>query len=1097
MSNTQSAHTRLTLALSLGLIVLSGIATAQRTTGDILGTVTDNSGAVVPGASVMVENLGTHEKRTAQTTGSGDYVVNLLNPGVYSIVITAPSFKSFSVPSLNLAAGDRARVDAQLAVGQTSETIKVEATVSALQTDSSVLSNTINEKATQDLPLNGRNFIQLVQLQPGANEGPPDSLTNGTKLDDRRQTAATSVNGQSDVLNNQMIDGADNNERLIGTIAVRPSVESIAEMLVQTNTYTAESGRTGGGVVNVITKSGTNQFHGSLFEFFRNDVFDANTYEFGSAQPKSELRQNQFGGSLGGPIRHDKTFFFGDYEGFRLVQGLPTQIATVPTQYERQNPGDFSDVGGPVIPASQIDPVGLDYFKMYPAPNLGSNEFAATPREIQNSTDFDGRVDHQFTEKDKVFVRFIYNNVYTNTPGAFPVVSVAGVTLDPSFIGSGLGWARDIDYNGLLDYLHVFNPNLLVEFKGGYTRADNESYPNTDGLNPNQKFGQPNVNTSISDSTGLAPIVVAGAANADLGQTLFQPLKDQDNTFQYLGSVVYTRGTHNIKFGAGLIRRQMTSFQSSYPEGLFVFLDFASLLEGQYVTNSERSLQLSPPHLRVWEPGVYFQDDWRVNRRLTLNLGLRYDTFTPFTEVHNQISTFDPTTGALLIAGQNGVSSTAGIGTDHRGVAPRVGFAATLGQGFVVRGGYGISFFPMNTTSNANMKDPPFVSTFSSCGVAVFLPVTCPGLTTFAQGFPAIVPTTLNTPGVSIPDAVDPHFRTSYIHQFNVTLQKEWAGNVLTASYVGLVGHDLAQLLPDLNAPPPNICGSAGSSCTNPNTLRPYYSVDPNLGLVGFFQTHGRSSYNALQVSADRRLSHGLTLNANYSWAHNLGNATGLSEENAGGYGIVPSKVNTLDYGNSPLDQRQRFAATANYELPFGKNGSGLKSALARGWQLNLIGVWATGVPFTVLNAVSESNAVSSEGDRPDVVASAHLSNASPNAFFNPAAFATEAPGTLGNEGINALHGPNYRHVDASFFKVFSLTERVHLDLRLECFNLTNTPNFGAPNASLPGGPVDTPQITLANIGSPTANPTHFGQITSMTTAYTPRELQIALKLRF
>ena len=1083
--------------LMLSVIISSAIMMAQRNTGDILGTVTDTSGAVVPGAAVTIENLGTHEKRTAQTSTSGEYVVNLLNPGVYSITVTAPAFKSFNVPALNLAAGDRARVDAGLVVGQITEIVEVQASTSALQTDSSVLSNTINQKATQDLPLNGRNFIQLVQLQPGVNEGPPDSLTNGSKLDDRRQTAAISVNGQSDVLNNQMIDGADNNERLIGTIAVRPSVEAIAEMLVQTNTYSAESGRTGGGVVNVITKSGTNDFRGSLFEFFRNDVFNANQFGFGQSLPKPELRQNQFGGSLGGPIVRNKTFFFGNYEGYRLVRGLATQISTVPTLYQRQHPGDFSDVGGSVTPASQIDPVGLDYFKMYPAPNFGTNQFAATPTEVQFSHDYDARVDHQFNANNRIFGRFIYNNVYTNTPGSFPEVTVGGVTLNPSFIGSGLGFAKDVDYNGLLNYVHIFNPNLLLELKAGYTRADNQSYPNTVGLSPNEKFGQPNVNTSISDSTGLAPIVVVSGAN--LGQTLFQPLKDQDNTFQYLGTVGYTRGTHNIKVGAGLTRRQMTSFQSSFPEGLWIFLDYASLVTGQYV-NTQRALQLTPPHLRVWEPSFFVQDDWHVNRKLTLNLGLRYDLFTPFTEVQNQISTFDPKTGKLLIAGKDGVSNTAGIHTDYRGLAPRVGFAATLGRGLVVRGGYGISFFPMNTTSNANLKNPPFVATVSSCGVIFFLPVKCPGLKTFADGFPAIVPTTLNTPGVSIPDAVDPDFRTSYLQQFNVTVQKDWKGNVATLSYVGLVGHDLAQLFPDLNAPPPNVCGSPGSPCTNPNTLRPYYSANPNLGLVGFFQTHGKSSYNALQASIDRRLKNGLTLNANYAWAHNLDNATGLSEENAGGYGIVPSQVGTLDYGNSPLDVRHRLAATVNYALPFGKTGSGASAILTKGWQLNLVGAWSTGVPFTVVNAndTTNTNPGANNADRPNVIGDTNLPNKSTSSFFNPGAFAQQAPGTLGNEGRNALHGPSFRHLDASLFKTFSLTERVLLDLRMECFNLTNTPNFGAPNASLPAGTApNVPPITLANIGSSTANPSHFGQITSMSTGYKPREFQIALKLHF
>ena len=292
---------RVLVAFTLLFMFSQAPAPAQETTGDILGTVVDDTGAIVPDATVTVVSLQTHETHVVKSSGGGDFVVNLLNPGAYSVLATANGFKSFSVPSITLAAGDRTRVNVTLSIGSTTETVTVEAVASELHTDSSVLSHTIDEKQTQDLPLNGRNFVQLVQLAPGVNEGPPDSLTNGSKLDDRRQSASISVNGQSDILNNEMIDGADNNERLIGTVAVRPSLEAISEISVQTNTYTAEVGRTGGGIVNIITKSGSNQFHGSAFEFFRNDIFDTSTFNFGAKLPKNELRQNQFGASIGGP----------------------------------------------------------------------------------------------------------------------------------------------------------------------------------------------------------------------------------------------------------------------------------------------------------------------------------------------------------------------------------------------------------------------------------------------------------------------------------------------------------------------------------------------------------------------------------------------------------------------------------------------------------------------------------------------------------------------------------------------------------------------------------------------------------------------------
>jgi hypothetical protein len=886
------------IASTLIFFVAIGTAIAQQTTGDILGTVTDSSGAIVPKAAITVENVATHEIRKAVTSDGGDYVVNLLNPGTYNVSAAAPGFQRFIVSSVILAAGDRTRVNAQMAVGQATETITVQAQGSALKTDSSVLSTTVSEQSVHDLPLNGRNYVQLVQLVPGANEGPPDSAVGGTHFDDRRQSASVSMNGQSELFNNEMMDGADNNERLIGSLAVRPSVEAVAELSVQSNTYTAESGRTGGAIINVITKSGTDQFHGTVFEYFRNDILDANTFNFGKILPKAEVRLNQYGASLGGPIKKDKTFFFGDYEGYRSIAGTNPSVNLVPTLYEEKHPGDFSDIGGAVLTAAQIDPVGLDYFSMYPAPNQGTNQFVAAYNKVQYSTDIDARVDHSFNASNTMYSRFAYNKVYANSPGALPNVTVAGITLDPS---GGASSAKDLDFNELINYIHIFNSNLLVELKASYTHSDNETIPESEGLNPNQAFGQPNINSVIGDASGLASISVTQGTG--LGQETFQILEDKDNTFQYLGAVTYTRGAHNFKVGATIIRRELTSVQSHFPEGSWVFPTYQSLLQGQY-SNTQRSLELDFPHLRTWEPSFYIQDDWHVARELTLNLGVRYDLYTPFTEIENRISTWDPVSGSLWVAGQNGVSNTAGIKTDYHGVAPRIGFAYSPQPGFVIRGGFGIGYIPMNNTSAANLKNPPFVATVSSCSYK-----TCgAGYTTFAQGFPVITPTSISTPGSSIPTAETPNYRTSYLEQFNLTVQKDWGGNVVTASYVGLLGRELAQLLADLNAPPPNLCG-ANLACYQP--LRPYYKVQPNLGQIQFLQFGGESSYHALQLSFQRNLKAGLTFNVNYNWAHSLDNATPMSEQLAQGYGSVPSLVDTRDYGNSLLDIGNRIVGLA------------------------------------------------------------------------------------------------------------------------------------------------------------------------------------------
>jgi hypothetical protein len=1096
---------------------------AQQVTGDIVGTITDAQGAVVPGAQVTAENTGTHQKRTITSSASGEYTISELQPGDYTIVITAAGFKTSTIRDVTLAAGDRVRENAPLQVGGASETLTVESTTPAIHTDSSVLSTTITTKETEDLPLNGRNYIQLAQLVPGANEGPPDSLTNGSKLDDRRQTAAISINGQSDVMNNQTIDGVDNNERLIGTVGVHPSVESIAEMNIQTNSYTAEVGRTGGGVIDIITRSGTNKFHGSLFEFFRNDIFDASywTPPGANAGPKSELRRNQFGGSIGGPIIRDKTFFFADYEGYRNVQGYGTQQLNVPTLAERATllsggTPNFSDMPSymPIVGgAYPVDPVGRDYMLLLPAPNDPDGfQYDGSIKRAQISHTFDARVDHHFNTTNTLFARFIYNNVLTTDGGPLPLGTVAGLTIDPnSDLSGNLGISPDIDYNAALGYQHIFTPNLLVDFRMAYTRSDNESKTDTDGQNPNDAFGQPNVNVPIAGGTGLGVVyVINGTA---LGGNFFAPLKDQDNTFDYQGMVTYNHGAHSIKAGGALIRRQLTSFQSNFPTGFFVFLSYGDLLHGASISTS-RSLQWSAPlgqipgpnsapHLRVWEPSGFVQDDWRVTKKLTLNLGIRYDLFTPFTEAHNLAANFDPGTGQEVLAGQAGYGATTGVKTDYNGLAPRVGFAYSAPSNTVIRGGFGFSYVPENTTSSANLKNPPFVDSVS-CNIFTPCNTSAPGPYPgqFQYGFNAPAPTTIDSPNATVPQAVDFHFRTSYFEQFNLTLQKELAGNVLTLSYVGLLGRQLAQALPDINLPGPNQCdnptGSNNATCADP--LRPYYKLHPNLTSVAYLTTHGSSSFNAVQGVFERRFSRGLFVNANYQWAHNLDDAPGISEFGSGGSGQQPNNLRA-DYGNSNLDYKDRFATMAGWQIPYGHSFTGYKAVLAKGWQVNAIIAFTSGTPFTVLNTNSQSNAVPGSADRPNQVGSIRPLHKGLHEFFNPEAFAPQPFGTYGNERRNQLFGPWFRHADLSAFKIFNLPRSTSLEVRAECFNVSNTPSFNTPNATLPAPPATgysaAPTVTQQNVRSQAANPTEYSWITSSTFNYAPRQWQFASRFRF
>jgi hypothetical protein len=1103
------------------LLPAARFASAQSTTADITGTVTDASGANIPNAKVTVTNLDTKETRTAQTSDVGDYTFTQLGPGTYSIQVSQTGFKSIIIPSISLSASDRAREDAKLEVGSETETIEVTTQGAVLQTDSSVLSTVITKKATQDLPLNGRNYVNLAQLAPGANEGPPNGLSSGGRPDDRRLTSGISINGQSDTINDWMIDGMDNNERIIGTTGIRPSIEAINEINIQTNTYTAEVGRTAGGVINVITKSGTNTFHGSAFEFFRNDVLNAYPFQFGAHNPKPKLRQNQFGGSIGGPIIHNKLFFFADYEGLRQIQGsAPTQIQ-VPTlgQYNalRSNPASLA--GG-----APVDPVGLAYALLYPAPNApatttNSGAFVNSPVVVRNSDTADGRVDVQLNPNNLLYGRYSYNRTPVQFPGLLPTVNQAGLNIDP---GGGIfnfyGNAQDNAQNAQINYIHTFNSNLLLTLGFGYTRINNQSLPLNYGQAVNTAFGQPNVNLDTNTS-GLAPVFVQNLA--DLGDGDFIPIKDIDNTFQYQGAVTINRGAHNIKIGAALIRRQALNLQNNYGMGEWTFntltnlpatganaTGLTALLQGNYF-RVQRSNSLAPPHYRMWEPSAYLQDDWHATPTLTLNLGIRYDVFTPFTEVKNAISNFDTATASIVIANQNGVNQYAGVNPTWTNVAPRIGFAYTVSPGTVLRGGFGISYFPMNYTSNSSLKNQPFVSAFNCNNGNCPAPI--PGIGgpgngagTFKLGVPLPTAASATNPTGNIADPVDPAYRSSYLEQFNLTLEKAFGPNVLQATYVGMLGRHIAQIYQDQNLPPlisnsalNAIAAQKGLSAGNAyNTLRPFHNQLPNVTQIGGYNSRGSSNYNALQLSLNRRTSAGLTVNANYTLAHGLDNVLNLSNEINDGYGNIPSQISSVDYGNSDVDIRNRLAFSANYELPFGKTASGLVAMLVKGWQANTILVWNSGLPFTVINSTNiATTSFGNPQDRPNQLRKANLSNSNISRFFDPTAFAPQASGTLGTERKNPLYGPHYRHVDLSLFKNFPVYRETFLQFRAECFNIANTTNFSITN--------NTPNTTLqsspetANPDAYAVTPNIIGTISNTSPNYNPRLFQFALKYQF
>jgi hypothetical protein len=1049
------------LALMCACLLHATTASAQLVTGDILGTVFDQTGAV-PGATVKATNLGTQQVRAGETNARGEYVFTLLPPGAYSVSVEREGYKAFVKSPVNLAVGDRVRVNALLEVGQITETVEVTGGAAALQTDTATLQNVVPEQLVQELPLNGRNFVQLAQIAPGANEGSSRSAgASGERGAGRtfRPSSALVVNAQSDILNNFMIDGLDNNERIYGYLGVRPSIDAIAEVNTMTGLYTAEVGRTPGGVVNVITKSGADTFRGSVFEYLRDDRLDAMDYFTPSEDLKPKLKQHQFGMSLGGPIVKGKTYFFVDYEGFRRDRGMP-RLVTVPTAQER----DYVEANRP-----SLSPIALQYFALYPAPNLpgSARNYFTAPVQVQRSHTFDARVDHHFDAANSIFARYSFNSTDTTNPGPLPLVD----GIDPS----GGVYAPEQLHNAHLNYLHLFNSRLLLELKVGYTRIDSNTKMANYQRNLSEEWGIPNINYD-EYTPGLTPIQF-NSGLVGLGDATFQPTTTFDSTAQLMAALSYTAGNHSVKVGTALIRSSGRQMENRFGIGQYVFTTLDNFLHDRPL-RAQRANLMQPQSLRTWEASIYVQDNWRATSNLTLNLGLRYSIFTPFTGSGESISSFDPDTATLLVPGQNGIGDTAGVNTDYGSIAPRVGFAYTPREGTVIRGGFGLSFYTDSTGAGTNYKNQPIEITWSppqgsvvSMAGGLPLPVAPPNATDQA-----------NLAGEL--SGVDRNFKPSYAQQFSLNVQQQVLRFVVSVGYVGVLTRREGANL-QINQAVPGTCPPTNPTCYVQRFA--YYDVLPNVtGGIRYQVSGGVSNYHGLQTSIERRYGMGLTLGANYTWAHSTSDVKSYTGRSMGqgwgfiteqlGWDRVMEQVHELDYSNSDFDVRHRFAVQGSYELPFGKGLSGVAGALVKGWRLGAIFVYQTGFPFTVTNSVTRVNAGNGrEVERPNMVHSPFLSNPTVLQWFDTTAFEAQPMGTLGDEPRNYLRGPQYRHLDASVAKHFDLGGSRRLELRVEAFNVTNTPNFDFPNASLGNR--------------------SFGMISA--TRGTPRQLQFAARFIF
>ena len=620
---------------------------------------------------------------------------------------------------VTLAIGDRFRLGLKLEIGSVEEHLTVTGQAPLLQTETTSVAVLVDERAMQDLPLNGRNFIRLAQLTPGATEGPSNALSSGNRPDDRRQSSAIAVNGQDTSQNNFLIDGLDNNERFIGTVIIRPQVDSIREMRIETSSFSAELGRTAGGIINVVTKSGTNVMHGSAFEFYRNETMDSKNF-FAKSIPKPRYDQNQFGGSLGGPIVKDRTFFFADYAGLRLKQG-ETRTSTVPSMALRTgnfagrntiyDPSTGLPFPGNVIPQNRIDAAARNLVNLWPEPTSPSatNNFVYAPVKTQEDDSFDIRLDHRINAENSLFARYSYNNARTFFPDSLPPVN--GIT--PGGLGNTVfpGSSKQKPQAIQVNFDRVVSPQFIMEMKGGFSRYDAATNHSNFGINASEQMGIPGINID-DDSSGLSRIIVAPFV--DLGDAGFIPLVIVNDLVQGAVSMTYVSGGNTLKTGIDLKSRQVLGSQSPTARGTFTFNGnftsnagatgtgdpFASFLLG-LPSSTERSKYLVRPYYQTKEVGTYVQYDRRATDWLTINAGFRWDLYTEFTEKDDQIANLDMAAGNIIVAGESGVSRAANVENDMNNFSPRFGLAATINPQTVLRGGYGISYMPAQLAGGA------------------------------------------------------------------------------------------------------------------------------------------------------------------------------------------------------------------------------------------------------------------------------------------------------------------------------------------------------------------------------------------------------------
>lgn len=1089
-----STYPRQKLLLTLTVITTLAMAPAwaQSEFGSIVGSILDPSEAPVAGAQITIRNTVTGQTASITSAADGSYASPPLRPGPYMISVEVQGFKAVRV-NLRLDVNQRALMDLRLEVGSVSESVTVTSDAQLLETQTASLGNVRTTKAINDLPLNGRNFVQLFHIATGVTpvgSGPTLSPT----ASNQGGVMGGAVNGARPSQNDFRYDGIQSQDTDQNILLFIPNPDSIQEFKVQTNSMDASFGRSGGATVNLVTKSGSNEYHGSLFEFFRNSALDAKNYFDSPTSPIPPFRQNQFGGTFGGRIIRDRTFFFGAYQGTRNRQAQ-TYLNSVPLPAFKQ--GDFSGLPlrlfdpattittggtttrqpfpGNLIPVSRFNPTGRNLINLYPSPNQPGvvNNLLLNPSREADTNQMDFRVDHRFTDKDLFFGRYSHSRMEAYNPSFLPAPALGN---GPSYPGINNQKA----HQAVLSYNRTFSPTLIFEFRAGFSRLRLTNDTELAGTNLSNQVGIPGVNVEPRLS-GLGAISVSGFRG--LGQSEFNPLLKVNNNWQYSGRFTKNAGSHTWKFGYEMLRRQFNQFSPVAPMGTYSFngqftqnpasaagtgSGIADLVLG--FQNSSRLDIEAVYGQRRWEHSWFINDDIRVTRRLSVNLGLRYEIVTPFTEVADRQGGLVPALGFVYRVNTREFPGRTVNATDYTNLAPRVGIAFQLTPKTVIRSGYGIFYtFPGIASGRLASKTPPTAGNIAINNNTFATDLST--VTPISAGFPTARPSTF--------DPTNSNFKYSpyndadaYVQQWNFNIQRELPGSfVITTAYVGSRGIHL-YIFPNINQPVP------GPGAINPRRLY------PNLANADGVHKASDSWYNSFQFTAEKRYSQGLTFLAGYTYGKALDTAGG---DNGGGP-QSPWDIRA-ERGSADFDIRQRLVLSWTYELPFGRGrkfGSG-----ARGWQDHVIGGWningiqsfMSGFRFTPSSAQNTLGA-GAGGQRPDRVGAGNLpsSERTIQRWFDISAFRTPGLYMFGNAGRGILEGPGTKVVDLSVFKRFRLgKESRQLEYRAEFFNISNTPQFNNPNASI-GNPA------AGRIDS--AGEKTFFQRTS-------RQIQMALKFYF